>query len=170
MFRNSMWVSAILALVCLSAFPVAAQTTESGLAPSLSRGSAASYYYIGKPGELTMNVNLWGAVKSPGRYEVPSSTDLVQLLSFAGGPLEQASLDDIKITRLIKKEGGMTRSEFRVDLDDLRDVDPAKLVLNPGDTIYLDYSSWTTARDIFIVVGVLATVTAAVTGVVRASK
>jgi hypothetical protein len=170
MLRHWILFLALAVVLGGTSLQMAAQTTESGLAPSLSRGSAASYYYIGKPGELTMNVNLWGAVKSPGRYEVPSSTDLVQLLSFAGGPLEQASLDDIKITRLIKKEGGMTRSEFRVDLDDLRDVDPAKLVLNPGDTIYLDYSSWTTARDIFIVVGVLATVTAAVTGVVRASK
>jgi hypothetical protein len=170
MLRHWILFLALAVVLAGTSLQVAAQTTESGLAPSLSRGSAASYYYIGKPGELTMNVNLWGAVKSPGRYEVPSSTDLVQLLSFAGGPLEQASLDDIKITRLIKKEGGMTRSEFRVDLDDLRDVDPAKLVLNPGDTIYLDYSSWTTARDIFIVVGVLATVTAAVTSVVRVSK
>lgn len=170
MFRHWILSLALAVLVGGTSLPAAGQSTESGLAPSLSRGSAASYYYIGKPGELTMNVNLWGAVKNPGRYEVPSSTDLVQLLSFAGGPLELASLDDIKITRVIKKDGGVTRSEYRVDLDNLQEVDPGKLVLNPGDTIYIDYSSWNTARDIFIVVGVLATVTAAVTGVIRASK
>lgn len=148
-----------------------AQLTESGLAPSLSRGSSASYYYIGKPGELTMQVNLWGAVKNPGRYEVPSGTDLVQLLSYAGGPLEAATLSDVKVTRVERKEGGGSlRSEFRVDLEDLRDVDPAKLALYPGDTVFLDYSSWETVRDVFIVVGVLATVTAATTNVIRVTR
>jgi hypothetical protein len=148
--------------------PLMAQTSESGLAPTLSRGSAASYYYIGKPGELTMTVNLWGAVKTPGRYEVPSSTDLVQLLSYAGGPLEIASRDDIKVTRLVKKDGGITRGEYFVDLEDLSNVDPGKLTLYPGDTIFIDYSSWSAWRDAFIVVGVLATVTIATTSVIRA--
>lgn len=157
-------------LLLWMSLPVAAQTTESGLAPSFARGSAASYYYIGKPGELTMQVNLWGAVKSPGRYEVPSGTDLVQLLSYAGGPLEAASMDDIKVTRVTKKDGGVTRGEYEVDLEDLRNVDPAKLVLNPGDTIFIDYSSWSTVRDVFIVVGVIATVTAATTNVIRVTR
>ena len=163
------WVlsSAFVALLFWASVPISAQTTESGLAPALSRGSAASYYYIGKPGELTMNVNLWGAVKNPGRYEVPSSTDLVQLLSYAGGPLEAASLGSVKITRLVKKEGGATRGEYVVDLNDLANLESTRLVLNPGDTIFIDYSSWETWRDVFIVVGVLATVTLATTSVLR---
>jgi protein involved in polysaccharide export with SLBB domain len=37
-----------------------------------------------------MQVNIWGFVKNPGRYEVPSSTDLIQLISFAGGPVQYA--------------------------------------------------------------------------------
>ena len=163
------WVLSSLTAACifLITVPISAQTTESGLAPALSRGSAASYYYIGKPGELTMNVNLWGAVKNPGRYEVPSSTDLVQLPSYAGGPLEAASLGSVKITRLVKKEGGATRGEYMVDLTNLADLETTKLALNPGDTIYIDYSSWNTWRDVFIVVGVLATVTLATTSVLR---
>ncbi len=170
MAKRGMLAATVFLLAGSLTVPLRAQGTESGLAPTLSRSSAASYFYIGKPGELTMNVNLWGAVKNPGRYEVPSATDLVQLISYAGGPLEAASLDDIRITRLGKKDGSVLRGEVRVNLEDLREVDPAKLVLNPGDTIYIEYSSWNTARDVFIVVGVLATVTAAVTGVIRASK
>jgi hypothetical protein len=155
------WLAAGGALV-----PLPAQTTESGLAPSLSRGSAASYYYIGKPGELTMNINLWGAVKNPGRYEVPSSTDLVQLLSYAGGPLESGTIDDIRIARLVRSDSSVTRVEYYVDLRDLSKVDLGKLALQPGDTIFIDYSSWNTFRDVFVVVGVLALVTSAVTNVI----
>ena len=163
----------IRALVVLSGLlPVVAggQTTESGLAPTLARGSAASFYYIGKPGELTMQINLWGAVKNPGRYEVPSSTDLVQLLSYAGGPLESATLDDIKITRFTRRDSLVTRGEYHVDLQDLSRVEFSKLVLQPGDTIFIDYGGWETVRDVFIVVGVLATVTAAATSVLRVSR
>lgn len=93
---------------------VHAQTLQSGFAPSLPSASAASYYYIAKPGELTMpvrpdcrpggQVNIparptagwWGFVQKPGRYEVPSSTDLIQLISFAGGPVQYAKLDNAR--------------------------------------------------------------------------
>lgn len=166
--QRLIWV--LLGVVGLFHGAARAQTTESGLAPTLARGSAASFYYIGKPGELTMQVNLWGAVKNAGRYEVPSSTDLVQLLSYAGGPLESATLDDIKITRFIRRDSLLSRGEFHVNLEDLTKVELSKLALQPGDTIFIDYSTWETVRDVFIVVGVLATVTAAVTGVVRATR
>ena len=46
-------------------------------------------------------VNIWGFVQKPGRYEVPSSTGLIQLISFAGGPVQYAKLDEVKLTRLM---------------------------------------------------------------------
>jgi hypothetical protein len=67
----------------------------------------------------------------------------------------------------VKKEGGATRGEYMVDLNDLANLESTKLALNPGDTIFIDYSSWETWRDVFIVVGVLATVTLATTSVLR---
>lgn len=158
-------------LLLLSAAARAQTTTESGLAPGLARGGAASYYYTAKPGELTMQVNLWGAVKNPGRYEVSSATDLIQLLSFAGGPLEAATLGSVTITRIHRRDGMPARRELVVlDLEELHLVEPASLVLQPGDTIFIDYSGWETLRDVFLVIGVMATVTAAVTGVIRVTQ
>lgn len=157
-------------LVLLVSGPVMSQTTESGIGPALPRGSAASYYYIGKPGELTMHVNLWGFVKNPGRYEVPSSTDLIQLVSFAGGPVQGAKMDKVRITRFIKRENAVERSEYVVDLEDLYRVDQAKLVLYPGDTIFIDHTSWLTIRDAFTVISTAAIITSAVVNIIRVTK
>ncbi|HEX2983063.1 MAG TPA: SLBB domain-containing protein, partial [Ignavibacteriales bacterium] len=63
--------------------------------------SAQAYYKIqDRPGELTKKVNLWGYVNNPGRYEVPASTNLIQLVTYAGGPKEYASMSDIRIFRV----------------------------------------------------------------------
>lgn len=148
----------------------AAQITESGFAPRLPQASAAAYYYIAKPGELTMQVNIWGFVKNPGRYEVSNSTDLVQLLSYAGGPLQYAKLDDVRITRVVRSEGGNTKKEFSLDMEDLEDLTDGDLELRPGDTIFIDHTGWLTVRDVFSVVTTAAVITAAVAQIVWATR
>ena len=51
-----------------------------------SRTSAASYYNYVDPGQAPIRVNVWGAVRNPGLYNVPSDTHLSTLISLAGGP------------------------------------------------------------------------------------
>jgi len=138
---------------------------------SLLRTTSASYYFVAKPGELTMQVNLWGFVRNPGYYEIPTSTDLVQLLSYAGGPIQDATLGNVKVTRNIKNEDGSSgRWSYTVDLEDLEEVPTDQLLLYPGDTIFIDYSSWLTMRDIFQVITVAAVVTTAVSSVIIAAS
>jgi len=157
--------------ILLMSFSVAhAQVTQSGLAPTLPSASAASYYYIAKPGELTMQVNIWGFVKNPGRYEVPSSTDLIQLISFAGGPVQYAKLDEVKVTRLILNDSTGAKREFILDLDHLDKLDQTSLALYPGDTIFIDHTAWLTIRDVFSVVTTAAVITSAIAQIMWASK
>jgi hypothetical protein len=153
-----------------SGYETKAQLSTGGLAPAIPRFSAASYYYVSKPGELTMQVNVWGFVRSPGRYEVPTSTDLIQLLSYAGGPIQDAVLDEVKVTRSLTREAGVTLREFYVDLEDLTQIDPANLVLYPGDTVFIDHSGWLTVRDVFTVLTTAAVITAAVASVIRVTQ
>jgi protein involved in polysaccharide export with SLBB domain len=146
-----------------------AQISTGTLGQDILRPSSASYYFIAKPSELSMQVNIWGFVRNPGRYEVPTSTDLIRLLSYAGGPSQDATLDNVRVTRGAYQPGG-GRREFELDLQKLAEIDPADLVLYPDDTIYVDYSSWTNVRDIFAVVTVLAIVTSAVAQVIIATS
>jgi len=117
-----------------------------------------------------MQINVWGNIKNPGRYEVSIATDLVQLVSYAGGPTEDAKLDEVKITRFIKTESGVSRAQFLVNLDDLYRVNESSLVLQPGDTIFLDRTNWSSIRDVLSIVTTVAVLTATVTTVVYNSR
>ena len=139
-----------------------AQSLQGGLAPTLPSASAASYYYIAKPGELTMQVNVWGFVKNPGRYEVASSTNLIQLISYAGGPVENARLSEVKITRFVERDSMLTPTEITVNLDHLDGLEGGSLALFPGDTIFIDHTGWSTLRDAFSVVTTVGIITAAI--------
>jgi len=57
-------------------------------------------YFLGAQDELLFKVNIWGFVRKPGQYMVPKDTDLISLISFAGGPLEQAKIKRVKIIRV----------------------------------------------------------------------
>ena len=149
--------------------PTAGAQMSTGL-PDILRTSAASYYYVAKSGELTMQVNVWGYVKNPGRYEIPTSTNLIQLISYAGGPLTDASTDDVRVIREGKGAGGSGAFSYEVDLEDLAGVDPERLLLYPGDTILLDHTSWLNVRDALLIVTAMAVVTSAVATVIIAES
>ena len=58
-----------------------------------------SDYLLGSEEQLEMVVHVWGEVKNPGEYRVPYETNLVELISKAGGPTEYANLSKIRLTR-----------------------------------------------------------------------
>ena len=62
-------------------------------------GERGAQYYIGSQNELLMAVNVWGLVSKPGQYLVPSTTDLMTLISVAGGPMPKARLDNVRVIR-----------------------------------------------------------------------
>jgi len=164
--RCSSYVGILLCCFALVLTNIAYTQVEGGIGPSLPDASAASFYYISKPGELTMQVNIWGAVQKPGRYEISTSTDLVQLVSYAGGPNQDAKFDQVRVTRLMKKEVTTVRTEYYVDLEDLSATEESKLQLYPGDTIFIDHTSWSTVRDILTVVSTAAMITSAIATVI----
>ena len=168
--RNLLGVAIIA--IALSAVQTAnAQGSTAGLYQIRTNASAGNYYYVSKPGELTMEVNIWGSVRSPGTYEVPTSTNLIQLVSYSGGPTSEASLDEVRVTRFLKKEGGgFTRQLFVVNLEDLYRSDETQLILHPGDTVFIDHTSWSALRDVFTVVATAALVTSALAQVISASN
>ncbi len=68
------------------------------------------------PAGFNIKVQLWGYVKYPGYYVIPAKSNLNDILSFAGGPLLDAMMDDIRIYR--QSETG--RQELTTyNLDDL---------------------------------------------------
>ena len=86
----------LIAAICLF-LPGANQAQESDdLGATTHQGAQ---YYLGQADELLMKVNVWGFVRKPGQFMVPPETDLISLISFAGGPIEDAKIKSIKLIR-----------------------------------------------------------------------
>ena len=47
-------------------------------------------------GAINIKVSVWGYVARPGKYIVPDYTTVSDLLSFAGGPNQNAEMDDLE--------------------------------------------------------------------------
>ncbi len=150
MRKNSFAI--LMGLIFLSASPsVHAQGLFGSSTPPIG-SSAPSYYYLGGKEGLTIAVNLWGFVRNPGRYEVPSSTDLVQLISLGGGPLEHAELDGVKIVRQILQPDSTYKTEvIPVDLNHYQSTGAKTPLLLPGDTIIVPGSTFNTIEQILSV-------------------
>ena len=147
-----------------------AQLLEHGVAITPPPSATPAYYTLAKPGELTMQVNVWGYITHPGRYEISITTDLVQLISLAGGPTADADMSQVRITRFLKTDAGISRGQYVVDLADLYRVNEANLILQPGDTIMIDQTSWVKIRDIIGIVTSVAVITVSVATVYQYTR
>lgn len=113
-----------------------------------SSGRAAQYF-LGNQDQVLMAVNVWGFVNVPGQYMVPLETDLVSLLSYAGGPREDARIKRIRVVRT-SAEGD---SSLVINVDVKNFVESGDLeenpVLLPGDTVVVSGTTFHLVNKIF---------------------
>ncbi len=97
-------------------------------------------YILGSGDILLVSVNLWGHVQRPGIYSIPSAYSLIDLISSAGGPLNTARLNDVRIVR-------KNQEVIKVDIEKFLKTGNNDLLpqLQPGDTIIVSGS----IQDIF---------------------
>ncbi|APF19841.1 polysaccharide biosynthesis/export family protein [Caldithrix abyssi] len=142
------WLFA-LGLFVMAVGPLFAQTDQMNMAARNMTGKSVNYYYA-KPGDITITVSLWGFVQKPGLYEVASSTNLIELLSLAGGPGTYADLDDVQIIRSYKDKNGKTyKKELTINLKKMLSLSEEQIRLQPGDVIYVNHTNWYTIKEAF---------------------
>ena len=114
-----------------------------------SAGGRAAQYFLGNQDQVLMPVNVWGFVNMPGQYMVPLETDLVSLLSWAGGPREDARIKRIRVVRSTA-EGD---SSMVIDVDVKSFVDTGNLQQNPlllpGDTVVVSGTTFYLVTKVF---------------------
>ncbi|MBD3290823.1 hypothetical protein GF337_18595 [candidate division KSB1 bacterium] len=100
-------------------------------------------YFLGTGDELLIRVNIWGFVNKPGQYMVPSETDLISLIAYAGGPAHGAKLSSIKIVHSNSTSNEKQDIE-KVNVDEYLKKGDDSLIprLRPGDTIVISGSKW----------------------------
>ena len=70
-------------------------------------GTTGGVFDYSNPTTINIKVQLWGYVRYPGYYIVPAGISINELISYAGGPMQDASLDEIRVTKI--KEGVQTK-------------------------------------------------------------
>jgi hypothetical protein len=93
------------------------------------------YFFYAKPFEVTMTVNLWGEVPQQGVYVISTSTDIIQLLSYAGGPREKSNLEDVMVYRSSGKKDVKGRTLKNINVRDILEGKSEPFQLAPGDMI-----------------------------------
>lgn len=113
--------------------------------------SASIYQYSGTLAgseQLKIRTYIWGQVIKPGLYIVPDDTDLLTLISSAGGPTKDAKLSKVRIIR----QSSQGEQVIWVNLQEYMETGKYELIptLQPGDTIIISgtfYYALRTAAD-----------------------
>ena len=131
-------------------------TTGFSLSDDIITANQGSEFISGRrKGAVLMKVNLWGAVRRPGIHHVPVRTDLVNLLSYAGGPTSEALLSDV----VIKRKTGGQEKRIEVDLNDIISGSNTNYYsLEANDIIVVPEEKMWINNNTVVVVGVISTV------------
>lgn len=100
--------------------------------PIIPYGGAQYYMNIGEDRGLEINVQVWGCVEKPGAYYVSKTTDLVGLMSFAGGASKTANIKRIKIVRSNPKPEVITVNLTKYFSSPKPELIP---LMKPGDVV-----------------------------------
>ena len=148
-----------------------AQAQLTGMMPTRPQYQSASVYRFAETGDLTITVNVWGAVRNPGLYEVPEGTHLSTLFSLAGGPAtaERTTRQRLTTTLKLMREEDREKAVFESVMENeilVLDEDP---VLQEGDvmTVEVLVQQRFSLRDVFPIVAAIASLTLAVDRVTR---
>ena len=89
---------------------------EIGVSPIDRAARQGGLYDYSDPTSVNMKVAVWGFMRYPGRYIVPVNTTVADLLSYAGGPFDDANLEDIRLYRVMEDS---TQIMMKIDYNDL---------------------------------------------------
>lgn len=141
--RNIFFIKFLTGLCFFGMAQLCAQTQQ-----SLDFRSRGAQYQIGRDDELLIKVNIWGLVRMPGQYIVPNHTDLISLISYAGGPSENAQTKSVKLIRTTKftPDGKARNTDQKIYQYNIKKfLETGDLTMNPqlipDDTILISGSA-----------------------------
>jgi len=131
-------------------------------------------YILGKEPKLEIVVHIWGEIKRPGEYFVPDGTDVLELISKAGGYTEYSNISNIRLTRgkigsLALKDSSNFNSQrdfinkysgrvIKINLKKYlknKNYEPLP-ILQPGDAVTVDRNKWYTVQTMIRIISQIA--------------
>lgn len=95
---------------------------------------AAEYIYHSTNKESLIGVQLIGAVKKPGLYYIPTNTDILKLITLAGGT-EDADLSNILVRKIDPTQTGVFELDVKKLMKSSADAKPFRLAQD--DFVYI---------------------------------
>ncbi len=115
-----------------------AQDIRIGASPDNRYNPSGGFYDYSDPRYVNIMVNIWGYVRFPGKYYVPENSKVLDLLSYAGGPVPDAFLDDIRLYRGTTDQEALIK---KLNFDELMNSENPNIkglnipILLPGDIV-----------------------------------
>lgn len=173
-FQNTLKRVFLIFIICLTNKVVYTQVFDNLGGASQGGFSPATAFVFTTPEGINIEVSLWGYVQRPGLYKVPHTTDLISLISLAGGPKDNARLDDVRIIRNMYGQDSLQakHSILRINIEEyIEGGDRTKVpTLKPGDTVILTGSAYTVFTQFMSVLRDIALVANTVLLVIQLSK
>jgi SLBB domain len=171
---KNIFLPALLLFLMVTANSFAQEDVQIGKSVNENYRSNGALYDYSDPNGINIKVMVWGYVKYPGQYIVPSSTNSNQLLSLAGGPTPDANLDEMKLFR-VNADNRQTIIAF--NYSDLLSGDPGlgrpiKIPdLKPGDILLVPGSpKWSTRDYLSLVLSIISALASVATLIVYSRK
>ena len=102
-----------------------------------------------------IRVQVWGQVRSPGIYAVPTTTNIVEAISFAGGPTSRSDLGRVKIVKAIQGKEMIIYDVESFTKGEKRDPP----ILDSGDLVFVPQSLSSLVVDFVRFAGIVAGIT-----------
>jgi hypothetical protein len=127
-----------------------------------TRTNAGTYHYFVPPGAATVRVEVLGAVRQTGLYEVGEGTDLGRLYALTGGILRLPDREGVEADAVLRlyRPDGSGRRLVHVDSLEYGTVRPPYPALADGDVVAVEVVTrrrfgWRDALQVVSAVGVV---------------
>jgi len=102
-----------------------------------------------QPG-IYVSIQVWGEVRNPGHYAVPPNINIVEAISFAGGPLRSANLNRVKVVSI---NGDVVIVNVNDFINGKKKSIP---MISPGDVVIVPRSASATLGDVVRFLSIIA--------------
>ncbi|MBX7046513.1 MAG: hypothetical protein K1X86_11830 [Ignavibacteria bacterium] len=144
-----------------------AQDTTLTIGSKLAK-QKVNYYDFSDPLKVNFEVIAWGGFKYPGKYLVPEGTTMMDLMTFAGLPLNSDLLENVRLLRtkdITAKYQSATvvkynfKKFFQKETTDFSAENP---LVKPGDILLIplepEKTFWDYLKEAFVLVGPIASI------------
>jgi len=136
MFKNIMKLFMVFLTAWSSIVSAATPNTDLGSVGDIKTPQQASeYIFRSSPKESLISVQLLGAVQKPGIYYVPANTDLLKLLTLAGGSANGSDMSDVMIRKSEPEKWASIQNKALDEHRGTYEVDVQELIQQGGGNV-----------------------------------